>query len=796
MNVTCFNKLLEPDKGFEMNLYSVLEAVRNGKNKIQIEKIRKEPDKKKRDVLKKELPGTCFGGTFSRREKAGLIKGSGFAIMDFDNLPDAEKYKEKLKSDNFIFAAWISPSGNGVKALVKIPIVSSDDEYKKYYNALLLRYPNPDSSKKTTDSSTKDVSRFSYDSYDPTLWINENSELFQEQYSEEYTLTELPAVDYYDTNDDLIRKLQKWMDQSEIYSPGNRNTYIFKFASACNRFGISKDVALNYFKSRYDLGEKEIITTVSSAYKNTIAFGTAKVENTEHFTSTMKWLSSGLSKATIRTQLIEMQYEQDVADEMIDKAQKRLDDKIETFWETELVGDDVKLYFNPRKYKHFLEGSGFFRYAYAPGDYIFVRIENNIVNEVFLPDIRAFVFNYVNSLPYKFDLINRELLYKFVFNNNIKFFSDATLEMLSEIPLNFMRDTAEHCFLFFKNTVVKISEKGIEQFNYGKLDGCIWKSQIIDRFFEELPGTQDIENCEFMRFLRNILGGKEQNIVSLMSVIGYIIHEHKDQAYSPAIILNDKKFSDDAEGGTGKGLFCKLFKYYKNVLTFDGKTWSIDKSFAFQRVDLDTKIIIIDDAAKNFDFEKLFSIITEGIPVEKKNKQEFFIPFEQSPKIICTTNYAIKGKGGSHDRRRIEFEFEPYYSINFTPRDEFGHLLFKDWDQKEWQITDNFIIRCIQFYLTNRISKPDNQNLRLKILIQNTSHEFYDWVTEDIQLESVYHRKQKMEDFNKEMGMKISMKAFNKWMNYYAKFMDCTYSTWRSGNDQSFYFKLEKVNGL
>jgi Fe-S cluster assembly scaffold protein SufB len=81
----------------------------------------------------------------------------------------------------------------------------------------------------------------------------------------------------------------------------------------------------------------------------------------------------------------------------------------------------------------------------------------------------------------------------------------------------------------------------------------------------------------------------------------------------------------------------------------------------------------------------------------------------------------------------------------------------------------------------------------LKILIQNTSHEFYDWVTEDIAIDMTYHRREKMESFNKEMGMKISMKAFNKWMNSYAKYIDCTYSTWRSGNDQSFYFKLEKL---
>ena len=48
---------------------------------------------------------------------------------------------------------------------------------------------------------------------------------------------------------------------------------------------------------------------------------------------------------------------------------------------------------------------------------------------------------------------------------------------------------------------------------------------------------------------------------------------------------------------------------------------------------------------KNFDFERLFSVITEGLTLEKKNKDAIKIPFNKSPKVSITTNYALKGDG-------------------------------------------------------------------------------------------------------------------------------------------------------
>ena len=65
--------------------------------------------------------------------------------------------------------------------------------------------------------------------------------------------------------------------------------------------------------------------------------------------------------------------------------------------------------------------------------------------------------------------------------------------------------------------------------------------------------------------------------------------------------------------------------------------------FAYQLVSADTQILCFDDVKKYFSFERLFSVVTEGLTLEKKNKDAIKIPFSKSPKIAITTNYAIKG---------------------------------------------------------------------------------------------------------------------------------------------------------
>jgi hypothetical protein len=211
------------------------------------------------------------------------------------------------------------------------------------------------------------------------------------------------------------------------------------------------------------------------------------------------------------------------------------------------------------------------------------------------------------------------------------------------------------------------------------------------------------------------------------STIGFLMHGYKNLSYCPATILNDEVISDNPEGGTGKGLFMNGLAKMKKLVVIDGKSFTFERSFAYQLVSADTQILCFDDVKKAFDFERLFSVVTEGLTLEKKNQDAIKIPFSKSPKVAITTNYAIKGKGTSFERRKWELELSQHYTKDFTPLVEFGRLMFGDWDDEEWCQFDNYMINCLQGYLETGLLKSDFVNLKIRKFSAETCHEFVEW---------------------------------------------------------------------
>lgn len=68
-------------------------------------------------------------------------------------------------------------------------------------------------------------------------------------------------------------------------------------------------------------------------------------------------------------------------------------------------------------------------------------------------------------------------------------------------------------------------------------------------------------------------------------------------------------------------------------------------------------------------------------------------------------NYAIKGSGNSFARRKWELELHQYYSKAYTPLDEFGKLMFGDWNDDDWCEFDNYMIGCLKNYLRTGLVK-------------------------------------------------------------------------------------------
>jgi len=134
--ITIFRNIKETSAPFFRDIDFVFDRIKNGKYKDLIGQIRAESDKTKRNELKKNLPAICFSGTFNRRADDAIIEHSGLICLDFDGYDTTEQMlsdKDSMRNDKYVMAVFISPSGNGLKTIVKIP--TDPINHKKYFDA-------------------------------------------------------------------------------------------------------------------------------------------------------------------------------------------------------------------------------------------------------------------------------------------------------------------------------------------------------------------------------------------------------------------------------------------------------------------------------------------------------------------------------------------------------------------------------------------------------------------------------------------------------------------------------------
>jgi len=768
--ITIFKSIKDTSTPFYRDAADILDRIKNGTSKELVKNIRNENNKSERQELKKKLPAICFSGKFTKRNDASLLQHSGLICLDFDGFEkkkDLLEAKQKYSENTFVYSVFLSPSGNGLKVLVKIPI--DETNHTNYFNSLKTYFNS-----EYFDDTCKNVSRVCYESYDPLIHINDNSSVWDKieepEYKEVNKHRDVATIPITDENK-IVDILVKWWVKKFPMEEGQRNQNCFVLASAFNDFGINRELAkyvLNQYATK-DFNQREIIRTIDSAYSNTQNFGTKYYEDEERVNTIKVKLKRGMSKKEVRDELKDKDIEDNVIEAVLNRAEED-NDKM-TFWTKNDKGTIKIVHI---LFKLFLEDNGFYKYCpEGSKNYVFVRVVNNLIDHTSEKEIKDFILEHLIEL----DDIS---IYNY-FADNTRFFKDEFLTLLSSIDVYFIEDTKHTSYLYYRNCAVKITKDKVIPLDYLDLGGYVWKDHIIDRNFSICKSN----DCDYKTFIGNICNKDEKRILSMESTIGYMMHGYKNLSYCPAVILNDEAISDNPEGGTGKGLFMNALQKMKKVVVIDGKSFAFEKSFAYQLVSADTQILCFDDVKKHFDFERLFSVVTEGLTLEKKNKDAIKIPFAKSPKIAITTNYTIKGSGNSFARRKWELELHQYYSKHFTPLDEFKKLMFGDWDDDEWCIFDNYMISCLQFYLEKGFVKSDLVNANLKNLIRDTSKDFLEWCgllegypfntlltpntktyKQDLYLEFI----EDYPDYSSRGNMKISRTEFYRWLNDYGKY--------------------------
>ena len=184
-----------------------------------------------------------------KRNDESISSHSGYICLDFDGYVKQKEMlqdKENFTKDKYVFSVFISPSGKGLKVIVKIP--KDKDNHTNYFLSLQNYFDN-----EHFDVTSKNVSRVCYESFDPLIYVNENSSVWErideKQYEEKSTYRDAPTIKITDENK-IVDILVRWWQKKYPMTEGSRNQNCYILAMAFNDFGVNKSLA-QYILGQY-----------------------------------------------------------------------------------------------------------------------------------------------------------------------------------------------------------------------------------------------------------------------------------------------------------------------------------------------------------------------------------------------------------------------------------------------------------------------------------------------------------------------------------------------------------------
>ena len=222
MKVTIFKNVFEKEAPHHIQLGTALLRIQEGKSKDLIAEVRAGNKEKK-----KRLPVVCFSGEFSKRADDALFEHSGFIVLDFDHV-DVKATKTALATDDYIHSCWVSPSGDGIKALVQI---TNTERHRDHFRALTTYF-----SKQYTlevDESGINESRACFESYDTDIIIKEDWKKFG-AFSSEHAEAQTPVNLAYDYTDYMKLNLAARIIRSA--EDGDKHRALVKASRLCGGY--------------------------------------------------------------------------------------------------------------------------------------------------------------------------------------------------------------------------------------------------------------------------------------------------------------------------------------------------------------------------------------------------------------------------------------------------------------------------------------------------------------------------------------------------------------------------------
>lgn len=160
--VTFFKGLKNTKPDSNRDLSEILNDIQSGKWKTAVLACREDISKKNK------LPCFTPTGIFNHRSIKGLENYNGIICLDIDGVADPEELKERCKSIHWVVAAFITPSGKGLKVIVNTHC--NVENYKQAEEAVAESFL--EATGVARDNRCKDIARIQFVSYDENLYYN------------------------------------------------------------------------------------------------------------------------------------------------------------------------------------------------------------------------------------------------------------------------------------------------------------------------------------------------------------------------------------------------------------------------------------------------------------------------------------------------------------------------------------------------------------------------------------------------------------------------------------------------
>ncbi|GAA4274982.1 primase-helicase family protein [Aquimarina gracilis] len=284
---------------------------------------------------------------------------------------------------------------------------------------------------------------------------------------------------------------------------------------------------------------------------------------------------------------------------------------------------------------------------------------------------------------------------------------------------------------------------------------------------------------------------QKDQLVNKIFAFGYLLHKEKRDDKPWLVFAMDNRISDiaDSNGGSGKSVMFNraIRQVLLNSKVIAGRDKEVLKSqFMYDGVSEQTDYVLFDDADPYFPMTRVFTEVTGDFNVNAKHRSAFSIPFEKSPKFAVTSNFGLFKPDSSTERRILYTVFSDYYHYKSDLDDtehtiamDMGKLLFKDFDENEWNDYFNFCAEAIQFHIANdeKIGPPTG-NVSKRNSLQTMGDAFKDWADfyfenrRDVQVV----KKMASDDFEAKTNLRWTSQKFKSCIKEWCKFHGYEYN--------------------